>query len=203
MLDALNEMLGAAHLPAARRRRRSARLPACGNGRLSLKLGKFGAFIGCSNYPECRYTRQLADERRAATAAAPAGDGTLLGDDPETGLQVTLRTGRFGPYVQLRRGREAEAREPAEGLDAPRPSTSRRRSSCCRCRARSARIPETGKPIIAGIGRYGPFVEHDGKYANLDSVDEVFTVGAEPRRRSLLAEKQSRGGGRAAPRPRR
>src|SRR5690606_37061314 len=71
--------------------------PNCGDGQLSLKLGKFGAFIGCSNYPECRYTRQLGTEAGSETV-----DGTrVLGEDPETGLEVSLRAGRFGPYVQL------------------------------------------------------------------------------------------------------
>ena len=78
------------------------RCPACDTGRLGLKLGKFGAFIGCSNYPECRYTRRLVlagdDPQPAATGA---GDSRVLGEDPATGLQVSLRKGPYGPYVQL------------------------------------------------------------------------------------------------------
>ena len=97
MLDALDELL------APHSSRRSAdgsdprRCPSCGNGRLTLKLGKYGAFIGCSNYPECRYTRPLS-----APGEGGAEIGTKkLGEDPDTGLEVTLRSGRFGPYVQL------------------------------------------------------------------------------------------------------
>src|SRR5690606_4914733 len=74
--------------------------PKCGSGRLSLKIsGKNGAFIGCGNYPECRYTRQLSQSGDAAETAAL--DGKVLGFDDETGFAVTLRSGRFGPYLQL------------------------------------------------------------------------------------------------------
>ena len=168
--------------------------PACGAGRLSLKLGKYGAFIGCSNYPECRYTRQLTgDGDNGAAAANP--DGTLLGEDPETGLPVTLRSGRFGPYVQLGNGEKPKRASIPKGwvveeidLDAALRLLSLPREI--------GSHPETGKPISAGIGRYGPFVLHDGKYANLDSVEEVFSVGPN-RAISLLAEKRS-GGRRGA-----
>jgi DNA topoisomerase-1 len=78
--------------------------PTCGNGKLSLKLSKFGPFIGCSNYPECRYTRSLS-----APADGSADIGTKkLGEDPKTGLDVTVRSGRFGPYVQLGEGTKEE-----------------------------------------------------------------------------------------------
>ena len=120
-----------------------------------------------------------------------------MGEDPDTGLAVMLRTGRFGPYVQLgpdavKGGEKPKRASIPKGwvvdeidlaaalrlLSLPRPVGTH---------------PETGKPIVAGIGRYGPFVEHDGKYANLDGVDEVFSVGPN-RAISLLAEKQNRGG---------
>ena len=113
MLDALNELLGPHIFPDKGDGSDPRTCPTCGTGQLSLKLGKFGAFIGCSNYPECRYTRQLAatgrdgEARSARTAAQPGV--RALGDDPETGLTVTLRDGRFGPYRPARRGREAQA----------------------------------------------------------------------------------------------
>ena len=90
-------------------------------------------------------------------------------------------------------GKEAKRSSLPKGWTADR-SISRRRWRCCRCRARSACIPETGKPITAGLGRYGPFVLHDGTYANLDSVEEVFSIGLN-RAVTLIAEKQPKGGG--------
>ena len=101
VLEALNEILGPHIFPEKEEGGDPRQCPACAAGRLSLKVsGKFGAFIGCSNYPECRFTRQLSQTVDGPVEAATA-DGKLLGHDPETGLAVTLRTGRFGPYVQL------------------------------------------------------------------------------------------------------
>src|ERR1700712_5573422 len=99
VLDALNDSLAAHIFPAKADGSDPRRCPNCGTGQLSLKLGKFGAFIGCSNYPECRYTMQLSDAATGAAEAAP-GDG-ILGTHEETGLQVFLKSGRFGPYVLL------------------------------------------------------------------------------------------------------
>jgi len=99
VLEALNELLGPHIFPEPQDGGDPRACPSCGNGRLSLKVGRFGAFIGCSNYPECRYTRQIADTN--GEKASLAGEAKVLGTDPETGFEVTLRTGRFGPYVQL------------------------------------------------------------------------------------------------------
>src|SRR5581483_9501798 len=104
VLEALNELLGPHIFPEPAGGGDPRACPSCGNGRLSLKVGKFGAFIGCSNYPECRYTRTLAE----TAEKAPPPEATVLGTDPETGLDVTLRTGRFGPYVQLGDGNGKE-----------------------------------------------------------------------------------------------
>ena len=115
---------------------------------------------------------------------------------------MTLRTGRFGPYVQLG---EAEGKEKPKRASIPRgwdPATlDLERALALLALPRTIGVhPETGKPITAGIGRYGPFVLHDGTFANLDSVEEVFSVGIN-RAVSLLAEKKAGGGrrGRATP----
>ena len=174
------------------------RCPACGNGRLSLKLGKFGAFIGCSNYPECRYTRPLAVPRRRRRRRQARGTARSA-RDPETGARRSrCATAASGPMCSSAsgRGREAEARQHPQGHGSRRRSISRRRSSCCRCRARSAGIPEDGEPIMAGIGRYGPYVQHGRTYANLETAEDVFTIGLN-RAVTLLAEKAPR----ARPRP--
>jgi len=188
VLEALNEILGPHIFPDAGDGTDPRACPSCADGRLSLKVGKFGAFIGCSNYPECRYTRQLGQSGEEGQEGA-APDNIELGYDPETGEMVTLRNGRFGPYVQLGEARNGEKPKRAsvpKGMESAQVTldTALRLLSLPR---EVGPHPETGKPIVAGIGRYGPFVEHAGKYANLDSAEEVFSVGLN-RAVSLLAE---------------
>jgi DNA topoisomerase-1 len=203
VLESLNELLGPHIFPPRAEGGDPRTCPSCGSGRLSLKLGKFGAFIGCSNYPECRYTRQLAAPAEGADGSEGVGDGTRpLGEDPETGLGVTLRTGRFGPYLQLG---EAEGSEKPKRASLPKgwdPATIDldRALALLKLPREVGLHPETGKPITAGIGRYGPFVQHDGTFANLDSAEEVFSVGLN-RAVTLIAEREAGGGrrGRATP----
>jgi DNA topoisomerase-1 len=194
VLDALNDMLGPHIFPAPAEGGDPRQCPSCSVGRLSLKIGKFGAFIGCSNYPECRFTRQLAD---TGDKAAAGSEAKLLGTDPETGLEVTLRTGRFGPYVQLGEGNGKEKPKRAsipkgtdpEGVDLDH-------ALALLALPREVGLhPESGKPILAGFGRFGPYVQHDGKYASLSSSEEVFEVGIN-RAVSLLAEKAASAGNR-------
>jgi len=198
VLEALNELLAPHIFPARADGADPRTCPNCGTGRLSLKLGKFGAFIGCSNYPECRFTRQLVVAEGAEGGEGGGTNGTkVLGADPETGLEVTLRGGRFGPYVQLG---EAEGKEKPKRASVPKTwdleTIDLERALALLALPRTVGIhPETGEPITAGIGRYGPFVLHQGTYANLDSVDEVFTVGLN-RAVSAIAEKKAGGGRR-------
>ena len=186
VLDALNDLLGPHIFPEPAGGGDPRACPSCAAGRLSLKVGKFGAFIGCSNYPECRYTRQLAE----TGDKAPQTEAKLLGTDPESGLVVTLRTGRFGPYVQLGEGNGKEKPQRAsipKGTDPDSLELDRALALLALPREIGAH-PETGKPIVAGFGRYGPYVQHDGKYASLSAPEEVFEVGIN-RAVSLLAEK--------------
>ncbi len=196
VLEALNEILGP-HIFPPRAEGGDPRLcPNCGEGRLSLKVsGKYGAFIGCSRYPDCRYTRQLSQPEGPAEASTP--DGKLLGYDPDTGLAVSLRTGRFGPYVQLGEGSKDEKPKRAsipKGVDANAVELDYALKLLSLPREVGLH-PETGTPITAGLGRYGPFILHDGTYANLPTVDEVFDIGIN-RAVALLAEKKA-GGGRS------
>jgi DNA topoisomerase I len=197
VLEALNEILGPHIFPPRAEGGDPRQCPNCGEGRLSLKVsGKFGAFIGCSRYPDCRYTRQLT-QPADGPAEASTPDGKLLGHDPETGLAVTLRTGRFGPYVQLGEASKDKDEKPKRAsvpkhidpngvdLDYALQLLSLPRLI--------GNHPETGKPITAGLGRYGPFILHDGTYANLPTVEEVFSVGIN-RAVVLLAEKKAGGG---------
>ncbi len=192
VLEALNEILGPYVFPRREDGADPRTCPVCGTGRLSLKPSrKTGFFIGCSNYPDCSYTRNFGD----GNGQAEAVDGPqVLGSDPDTGKEVTLRSGRFGPFVQLG--------EADNGDKPPRSSIPKgvaledvdlELALKLLSLPREVGIhPETGKPITANIGRYGPFVQHDGTFANLDSADEVFTVGVN-RAVTLIAEKKNKG----------
>jgi DNA topoisomerase I len=194
VLEALNEILGPHIFPPKAEGGDPRQCPNCGQGRLSLKVGKFGAFIGCSNYPDCRFTRQFSDTQ-GNNPEASTPEGKLLGHDPETGLPVTLRNGRFGPYVQLG---EAEGEEKPKRSSIPKGVDANAVDLAYALQLLSlprevGLHPESGKPITAGLGRYGPFILHDGAYANLPTVEEVFSVGLN-RAVVLLAEKKAGGG---------
>ena len=198
VLEALNEAQASRIFPPKEDGSDPRKCPTCGTGQLSLKLGKFGAFIGCSNYPECRHTIQLSDAAAGKSSDAAAGDG-VLGTDPESGEEVHLKTGRFGPYVQLGDGKEPKRSSLPKGWDAATLGLEGALKLLSLPREVGLH-PESGLPISAGIGRYGPFVLHDGKYANLPDVEEVFTVGLN-RAVDLIAQKAAggfkRGGGTA------
>jgi DNA topoisomerase-1 len=198
VLEALNEILGPHIFPPRGDGGDPRQCPVCGEGRLSLKVsGKFGAFIGCSRYPDCRYTRQLSAAGNGTDAEASTPDGKLLGYDPESGLAVALKVGRFGPYLQLGEGSKDEKPKRSSiptGVD-PNSIDLERALQYLSLPRTIGNHPETGKPITAGLGRYGPFILHDGTYANLPSAEEVFTVGIN-RAVVLLAEKKTGKGGR-------
>ncbi len=188
VLTALDEALGPHFFPNGDSDHDPRLCPVCGAGRLSLKLGKFGAFIGCSNYPNCRFTRPLAVESDAE-AATPE---TALGADPGTGLAVALKKGPYGHYVQLGEGngefkpkRVALPRslKPAE-IDL---ETALRLLALPR---ELGRHPETGDAIVAGIGRFGAYIKHGTTFKSLGADDDVLTIGLN-RAVVLLAEPSS------------
>ena len=166
----------------------------CDNGRLSLKTGRFGAFIGCSNYPECRFTRQLTGDTKGngATAEGPK----VLGQDPETGLDVTLREGRFGPYFQLGEQDKEDKKSKPKRASLPKDMSPdqvdfEQALKLLSLPREVGMHPETEKMITAAIGRYGPYILHDGKYASLTTTEEVFSVGVN-RAVVLLAEAKNK-----------
>ncbi|HET6518842.1 MAG TPA: type I DNA topoisomerase, partial [Geminicoccaceae bacterium] len=185
ILEVLNELLAAQLFPADNGADPRA-CPACGNGRLSLKVGRYGAFVGCSNYPECRYTRPFGMADGAEKADEGAARDRLLGVDPETGEEVWLKQGRFGPYVQggARRASLPRGLNPDE-LDL---------DTALRLLALPRELgahPETGQPIVAGIGRYGPYLKHESTYVNLGPEEDVLTIGIN-RAVTLFDEARSR-----------
>jgi DNA topoisomerase-1 len=193
VIDALDEMLGPHFFPDLGDGIDRRRCPNCSDGRLSLKLGKYGSFIGCSNYPECKYTRPLAVPGDGENGAG--GDGTRsLGEDPDTGLEVTVRNGRFGPYVQLGEGDKPKRSSFPRGMD-PASVDLETALALLSLPREVATHPESGKPILAGIGRFGPYVQHDKTYANLSADDDVLNIGAN-RAIDLIVTKETRGPGR-------
>ena len=172
--------------------------PLCKEGQLSLKLGRHGAFIGCSHYPECKYTRPFGADNGDGDAAVNA-EGKVLGVDPDTSLEVTLRSGRFGPYVQL--GEPVEKEKPKrasipKGWNVDELDLKKALMLLSLPRQVGAH-PEDGEPILANLGRYGPYVQHLKTYANLPNVEDIFEIGLN-RAVSLIAEKRANGGRRGA-----
>ncbi|HLA21056.1 MAG TPA: type I DNA topoisomerase [Pseudolabrys sp.] len=205
VLDALNDLLEPHIFPARADGGPVRQCPQCGNGQLSLKVGRFGAFIGCSNYPECTFTRQMTPGANGAQATK------VLGTDPVTNLEVTLRGGRFGTYLQLGEEIKAPKRKKGEKKDPDAPKSEKilpvkpKRASLPKGVAPEdidldkalallslprevGKSPEDGEPILAGVGRFGPYVKHGKVYASLEDGDDVLTVGLN-RAVTLIAEK--------------
>ena len=187
VLDALDASLGQHLFPPKADGSDPRACSVCGSGRMGLKSSKFGPFIGCSNYPECRHTRPLA---AADKEGAESGD-RILGVDPDTGLNVYLKAGRFGAYVQLGDGEKPKRSSLPKGWSAPDMDLEKG-LRLLRLPREVGLHPEDQQPIVAGIGRYGPFVLHAGTYANLSGADEVFEVGLN-RAVDLLAAKRAGG----------
>jgi DNA topoisomerase-1 len=201
VIEALDEELGPHFFPAREDGTDPRLCPACGSGRLGLRLGRSGAFIGCSNYPECRYTRPLA-----VPGAEGEADGTALaegqrelGTDPATGQAVTLRRGPYGLYVQLgeetedAKGRKVKPRRASlpRGMD-PDTLTLERALGLLSLPRVVGVHPETREEIHAAIGRFGPYVKMGNTYKSLDADDDVLSIGLN-RAVALLAEAKPRG----------
>ncbi|MGF1543375.1 MAG: type I DNA topoisomerase [Parvularculaceae bacterium] len=202
VLEALNVALGPLIFPEKEDGSDPRGCPSCDDGRLSLKTGKFGAFIGCSNYPNCQYTRQLSAAENDPSANADKN----LGADPDTGLDVFLKVGRFGPYVQLgEQEKGAEEKPKRSGLPKQWRADDVDLAKALMLLSLPRDVgahPQDGETIVAGLGRYGPFVKHGKTYATLPGIDDVFEVGIN-RAVTLIEEKKAnpRGARGAAQKP--
>ncbi len=169
--------------------------PTCGSGRLHLKTARSGgAFIGCGNYPECRYTRPISGGEEGGST----GDRVLGEQD---GVEISLRTGRFGPYVQKGEATSEVPKPPRASLPkgwSPDALTLERAIELLSLPRQIGPHPADGGMVEASIGRFGPYVKHGTVYANIPDVEEVFTIGMN-RAVEVLAQKATRGRGAAAP----
>lgn len=208
VLEKINEVLEPHLFPVTPEDPEPRRCKVCGTGRLSLRTSRNGsAFIGCSNYPECRYTRPLAGDGGDATLDGKVlGEGTLGGalfeEEDAEARPVILRKGPYGYYVQF--GEAEEGGKPRrasipKGMD-PAVIELDRALELLSLPRLVGPHPEDGAPVEAGIGRFGPFVKWGKIYANIKDPEEVFTVGMN-RAVELLAQKAQRGSGRAAAKP--
>lgn len=174
--------------------------PKCGEGRLSIKLGKFGAFIGCSNYPDCKYTRALEMGQGDAPVDTSPRE---LGADPASGVMITLRHGPYGAYVQLGEpgGDEKPKRASIPKGMGVNELTLQQASGLLALPREVGPHPESNEMMLAGIGRFGPYIKHGKVYVSIPADDDVLSIGAN-RAVALLADAASRPGrGRGAAAP--
>ncbi|MEC9344609.1 MAG: type I DNA topoisomerase [Pseudomonadota bacterium] len=200
VLEALNDFLAPSLFPPREDGKDPRLCPQCAVGTLSLRLGKFGAFLGCSNYPECKFTRRLGGDQADQAVQAEADQEICI--DPESGEPIILKVGPYGPYLQLGQGgggTKPKRVSLPKGLEIADLTV----ELAQRLMALPRRIgdhPETGKPISAGLGRYGPYVEHDGKYGRLTEWRDTLEIGMN-RAMEVLAASNARRGGRGTPAP--
>jgi DNA topoisomerase-1 len=176
VIDDLDEELGPHFFPALPDGRDPRVCPGCNEGRLSLKLGKFGAFIGCSRYPDCRFTRPLAVEN----GANGGFEGTkTIGVDPVSNEVVSLRKGPYGLYLQLGEGGE-DIKPKRVSLPKDVPLDTLNLDIALKLLALPREVgthPSDGKPVLAGLGRFGPYLKHNTEYRSLESTNDLLTVG--------------------------
>ena len=188
ILDKMNEVLGP-HIFKDTGDGDPRVCPKCNEGELSLKTGKFGAFVGCTRYPECRFTRPFAQ--------AEGREGDIereLGIDPESSLTVHLKDGRFGPYIQLGDPGEDNEKPKRSGLPKDMQPADMTLDYALRLLSLPRIVgqhPETGDDITADLGRYGPYLKHGKQSASLETVDELFEIGVN-RAVTVIAEKKSK-----------
>ena len=206
VLDKLDEELGPHFFPANDNAgAKSPRTcPSCADGRLGLKLGKFGAFIGCSNYPTCKFTRKLGivDPEKDALSGANLGEPKVMGVDAATGKEITLRNGPYGLYLQIGvlEGKEKPKRASLLKGMTPDELTFDQAKAILSLPRELGPHPEDKEMVLAGVGRFGPYVRHGSKYKSIPADESVLEIGMN-RAVALLAEAKATGRGRAGMKP--
>jgi DNA topoisomerase-1 len=194
VINALDQDLGPHFFPAREDGSDPRLCAACGTGRLGLKLGRLGSFIGCSNYPECRYTRSLAIDTGAEGGDTLKDGQRTLGVDPETSEEITVRRGPYGLYVQLGEQTEDKKVRPKRttlprGMDGDQLTLEQAIGLLSMPRTVGIH-PETKEPIQVGIGRFGPYVRMGSVFGSLDRDDDVLALGLN-RAVDLIAKKMA------------
>ena len=192
VLDKMNDLLGRYVFPPREDGKDPRLCTACAEGTLNIKVGRFGAFVGCSRYPDCRHTRPLT-----SVDGEQMSETRSLGKDPESGAEIFVKSGRFGPYVE-REALKDDKKPKRSALPKtmlPQDVDLEKALALLMLPRLVGEHPETGKEIRAGLGRYGPYVLHDGIYASIGKDEDVLTIGLN-RSVALLAEKKARGGHR-------
>ena len=182
VIDALDEDLGPHFFPAREDGSDPRICPSCQKGRLGLRLGRHGAFIGCSNYPECQFTRRLAIDNGEEEASATLKEGMRnLGRHPDTSEDITVRRGPYGLYVQQgeqEQGAKTKPRRTSLPKGVEGETITLEQALGLLSLPRIVGIhPELKEPIEAGIGRFGPYVKMANVFASLDKDDDVLVVG--------------------------
>jgi DNA topoisomerase-1 len=198
VIDAIDEELGPHFFPEDPEKPdgNPRQCPSCTDGRLGIRFGRNGGFIGCSTYPECRYTRPLATPQEGDGAEAGLTEPKVLGQAPDSGEEVSLRKGPYGLYVQLgqaENGNKPKRTSLPKGW-APEEVDLTRALGLLSLPREVGPHPESGEPITAGIGRYGPYVKLGRTYKSLEPDDDVLNIGLN-RAVTLLAEAPKRRGG--------
>lgn len=202
VIDKIDQLLGAHLFPKQKDGSDPRVCPSCSNGKLGLKLSRYGAFIGCSNYPECKYTRKFerSDAENSGADSIVDNEPRELGIDEATGLKITLRKGPYGFYIQVGEveGKKKPKRVALPKNATPESFTLEQAKSLLSLPREVGKHPETGKVVKAGIGRFGPYVQHDGAFKSLAKEDDVLTIGIN-RAVVLLAEAKSKKSAKSEP----
>ena len=167
--------------------------PKCGKP-LSIRLGRRGKFVGCSGFPECDFTRNL-------DGAAGAAEPVVVGVEPESGQSILLLNGPYGPYLQL--GETAPEGKKPKRISLPKNLLPTQVTLDIALRLLSlprdlGNHPENGKKVTVNIGRFGPYIQHDGGFRSIPKSDNVFDIELE-RALQILAEPKSAGRGSLRP----
>jgi DNA topoisomerase-1 len=183
VLKRIDDDLGPHFFPNDEQGNSSRACPKCGEGRLGLNLGKYGPYISCSNYPDCKLTRQLTvgkdngDDPNNATLDEPK----VLGKDNDTDKEITLRKGPYGFYIQLGEQGEKKADKPKrvaipKGMS-PLETTLELAIGLLSLPRLVGEHPENKEKILAGIGRFGPYLKHGASFTSIPPDDDVLNIG--------------------------